>query len=192
MPLSPIHLYLTYPPQVSVEYVYTNIPSLSPKRVLGYRVLDRMDQARNNTLTKGDGDPAMAAAAEPEFYNLTLALDPMLNALMNATCNIELTTESSVYDKLFVPKDDREGFYFWYHILVNNMDLLLDDDSAEREELHEDERVVPLFEILQSFIESPVKERGDACEEFQSLGSLREGMELEMGRQVVFGVDEEL
>ena len=73
------------------------------------------------------------------------------------------------------------------------MDLLLDDDSAERKELNEDdERVAPLFEILQSFIESPVKERGDACEEFQSSGRLREGMELEMGRQVVFGADEEL
>ena len=48
------------------------------------------------------------------------------------------------------------------------------------------------FEILQSFIESPVKERGDACEDFQSLGSLREGTEVEMERQVVFGVDEDL
>ena len=46
----------------------------------------------------------------------------MLNALMNVTCNIELTIESSVYDKLFVPKDDREGFYFWYH--VSNLSFL--------------------------------------------------------------------
>ena len=73
-PLSPIHLYLTCPPQVSVEYVYTNIPSLSPIKFLGNRVLDRMDPAiGNNTLTKGDGDPAMAAAAEPEFHNVCTA-----------------------------------------------------------------------------------------------------------------------
>ncbi|KAK3169744.1 hypothetical protein OEA41_009128 [Lepraria neglecta] len=136
----------------------------------------------NNTITKGDGDSDMANKAEPEFHNLTLALDPMLKALKNMTCKIELTTSSIIYDKLFQRHGDNSSFYGYYQQLAASIASLLDNPD----ELYEDnERLLPLFDILGDAIETPVANREDACKGVGGSGVVRVE-----GEQVVFGGEE--